>query len=544
MVFEELGFVSHSPEGQFMAARRKRRKEEIEIEVASNSAEENAKESSKNRKMGCKDDENVDPALDMSELKKKSGFFLVLTQLAEESKVMGKKTVVGMKELVAEILIRLPWNDVSRFKSVSRQWLKLISEPSFVAQHQTRNLSLLGFLYNTAKSSQLKFTRITKPETGRLSTYLNLMEQHLPRWPENKCFRILCTSNGLALHLDRVKERAEGVYRIHNPITGETLKLPPSPPIERSKSRFIVYGLAFVPSPHRPYAVAVEISNDGDLDLRINSFSSKARRWESQVYNVTSFIVFPKGYILLGDSPTFLSGCLHWLVKPAAIVAYDIKTKCVSLINIPSSSRIHKNKSRNYLGDCQERLVYVVATADYEFCVWTLDDYYLRKWSVRQRVIIPGGQPSPSPPISRVLGFDPRDSQVMFIKLEGNMYSCHLGKREKKEMLHNIGNTRKRIVPYKLPSSSPPPQDWFSLLFGNLLCQRRSPLSFSLNTNGTEDLNAHGNEMPSELPLISNSSTTDRSSYVFSCMVKLMASQIGSERGSCTHKVKPKFVNW
>ena len=59
----------------------------------------------------------------------------VYTRKRKKKKRAHQQTFELPDEMVWEILIRLPVQSLARFKSVSKAWLAIISDPSFVLAH-------------------------------------------------------------------------------------------------------------------------------------------------------------------------------------------------------------------------------------------------------------------------------------------------------------------------------------------------------------------------------------------------------------------------
>ncbi|KAF8389205.1 hypothetical protein HHK36_025898 [Tetracentron sinense] len=378
-------------------------------------------------------------------------------------------------DVIVYILLRLPRRSIARFKSISKRWHRLISDPSFVSRYETRNISLLGFFYNYLK--HLSFAPVDSSDQSQ-DHHLNTISFELfSRIP----VFILNSSNGLFLYLSWYCSgyREYSYYVVRNPITEEEINFPTDPLREPLLFyRFFVNGFAFDHSSNPPHLIIIELF-DGNNALQINTFSSYTSKWR-----IREQAFLCENFTLSGTS-TFLNGALHWLSPPLGILVYDIKSGHISVITTPDDFSYFWRKEElegvryrfpyRYLGESRERLIYVRISAKAEFFLWTLEDYYQRKLYLSYRVVVDIDVLPRCLLSCPVVGFDRRDPHVVYFNSGKRIFPYDLKNRELKPLHDTIldypATTRFHglVCPYELPRSPPsiPPECYFDAIFGS-----------------------------------------------------------------------------
>lgn len=102
--------------------------------------------------------------------------------------------------------------------------------------------------------------------------------------------------------------------------------------------------------------------------------------------------------------------------------------------------------------------MYIRVTGDFVLSMWVLEKYYEGKWSHARRIVIDGFPPStPSAYFGKVLGFDRKDPNVIYIRLKKTVYSYNIVERVASEMFvisKDYGgedNCFGLIIPYEFP---------------------------------------------------------------------------------------------
>ena len=306
-----------------------------------------------------------------------------------------------LHDLILEILSRLPFRSVCRFKCVSVPWRDLISDP---ANRKTLPQTLAGFLFTTRNGGGAwmhHFAGLPFPSSPAP------VDPSLPFLKQNKYKYIyhVDSVNGLVLSAFFSKETPpvdedEFGYVVCNPATDRWIELPPQPWANTSDAR-----LAFDPAVSSHFHVVKICENILGVEnyvTGVDIFSSRTGAWihgDSRL--VEKFQVFD------WRRSVFFGGMLHLFgrLKPSkesALLVVDMEGKTWKTICLPGYS------------DCgaievsQGCLYYATTTRAYvnikinflatEIKLWCLENYERKEWVLKHSVsideplsIIPGG---------------------------------------------------------------------------------------------------------------------------------------------------------
>ncbi|KAM7502175.1 hypothetical protein LguiB_001079 [Lonicera macranthoides] len=384
------------------------------------------------------------------------------------------------EDIEHHIILRLPPPALARFKCVSVKWRRRLSKPSFINQYKSRNVSLLGFLYNKA-FDRVRFQplllnnnfhhhlqNITQQQQQQqqqqqdFSTIDILMATHSP----DNSYSIVNSSNGLQLlyfsnfsNRDRTRDP---FYVVRNFVTGGVTGIPTFHNVtytSKSKTiRFLVFGFYFDPYAEKPNFTIVEITSDGSLNNgRVRSFKYNSLfpdNWKQKHYKFpTPQLVEGKAqasidddeYYRLSGHSTFLNGSLHWLMEPSGIVAYRLRDEILSFwINIPGDREYCKYSRGGFCG-CINKVVNIVAAA------FVVASTRFGRVGVTPMVSVPAGI------WERVLAFDRTDAHVLYLRVKRTVFSYNIVSRETNkifEISKDYGgqdNCLGFIIPYEFP---------------------------------------------------------------------------------------------
>ncbi|CAL5440747.1 unnamed protein product [Camellia sinensis] len=187
------------------------------------------------------------------------------------------------KLLIEEVFLRLPPPSVARFKSISKWWRRYLSEPPFVDRYEARNLSVLGFFYQT-NYKKLVFRAIpSNPNPNpnpndkssssiSISTGNRLrtgFEGHIGA--SDNTLLVINSSNGLLL---LYYSMPVPYYEVYNPTTGDKVSVRFSYDYETFATRYMVFGFAFDPYSTHPCFTIVDIADTGARKFRVFSMCS------------------------------------------------------------------------------------------------------------------------------------------------------------------------------------------------------------------------------------------------------------------------------
>ena len=216
--------------------------------------------------------------------------------------------VLSNDDLLMEILLRLPILSLQLFKCISKQWLSLITSPSFTLT-RTRIPTL-------DPPSGLFIGRGTYDIYNKYKYDIDFVSFD-PRIPTkrsvlfsfNSKARIRKSCNGLLLcYMSR-----HGKYSIYNPLIGMFKMLPPKHDLYYEINSIDDMNMAFDPTESPCYKVvhvgAMEVDNDDEFmySIRIQTYSS-----ETGVWSVSDDGFFRRSFDAFSDG-IYWNGAIHWL---------------------------------------------------------------------------------------------------------------------------------------------------------------------------------------------------------------------------------------
>ncbi|KAF6148748.1 hypothetical protein GIB67_019356 [Kingdonia uniflora] len=380
----------------------------------------------------------------------KTGGYVPVVENCGKSSSPRLVAIFGSEDILQLTLLRLPWQSVTRFMSVSKRWHQVISSPSLVLEHELLNYQLLGFYRSNTNVWTRRFVPFIPLDEHR-EEYLSRKKKLGRTLDFNAHYLFLnyleCC-NGLILHSYHDDDAKEpDIYLVHNPIADTEAVLPVCPESTQEPSRFNVFGLAFEPSGLPPHFKVLNMF-DVKAGIKVNTFSSITKLWSSGVHDVEPLL--GEDYILSGSS-IFYKGALHWLLNPSGFVAYNIKSRSFTLMKVPGDRDdgycFCKNKIVGrpycvcrslveYWGGC---LAYTRVTMSNELSVWVLEDYYRGKWAKSYNICLKFDLSSRrSLAYGKVVCFNPKVAGVMFINIKNKIFACNTITGELKELLENI----------------------------------------------------------------------------------------------------------
>ncbi|XBH88259.1 hypothetical protein VPH35_075559 [Triticum aestivum] len=145
------------------------------------------------------------------------------------------------REMLQEILVKLPTKDVARCCCVSRLWRSVVSEPSF------RHLHAANYATALSADTEVLFV-LTTCEPGRsdgASIFSMSLGKAMFSFDIPSGYDLANVCNGLLCYVHGSGPEAPAV--VCNPVTGETLALPRAPPLTGTKDKTHLFALGFSP---------------------------------------------------------------------------------------------------------------------------------------------------------------------------------------------------------------------------------------------------------------------------------------------------------
>ncbi|KAA8524974.1 hypothetical protein F0562_011388 [Nyssa sinensis] len=285
------------------------------------------------------------------------------------------------RDVIVDILSRLPVRSLLRFKCVCKSWYDLLKNPNFCAKH----FNQITFHNTTTNSSCFLFTRRQSNANNNYRSVSLLSSNEtfdvpinldIPFLSISKPLRISGTSNGLVcLSVTPVGS----IILLWNPATREFKDLPISP-ISRPQSGPIkvVFGFGFDPN-----------TNDYKV-LRIVYYCYPCNQVEVYSLRTNSWreINTPVQFIIMESScRVFLRGKFHWTALGVGdlngrelIVSFDMRDEEFRHMTLPDI-RHSDDEDFGYgwhlvaLKDCLAVIVYPSDAPNKSFDIWVMNEY-------------------------------------------------------------------------------------------------------------------------------------------------------------------------
>ncbi|GLT97766.1 hypothetical protein SLE2022_153150 [Rubroshorea leprosula] len=269
-------------------------------------------------------------------------------------------------DLISEILVRLPAEGLLRFRSVSKHFRSLLTDPEFVHKHATQANE------NAEHQRLLSVWNTFKPlykinlETATASMSSNALKE-LHWWSSdvgsNEAIIFVGSCNGLVCVSKQ--ENPHNYYSIpnlwlFNPLTRESYKVPPSGPYRQRGPWF--RGFGFDPTT-KDYKI-VRIKRGG-----IEVFSLKTNTWKSGKIQEPCSLSYATPY---PGHVAVVHGALHWDIGQVTtnIASFDLAQENLKDI-MPPQSVVDGN-----IGVLQGHLcVSSVSLPTAMTCVWMMEEY-------------------------------------------------------------------------------------------------------------------------------------------------------------------------
>ncbi|KAL9682709.1 hypothetical protein QQ045_014515 [Rhodiola kirilowii] len=257
------------------------------------------------------------------------------------------------EDVIEDILLRLPIELLIKFKTVSKQWLRLITSDRFAfKQHQVRTFddpSSSSSFFVVHNHFITPVSVAVECGSSALSVRFNNPKIDLPyaaktvNWPMHELFPA-----GFGIYF--LYEQRVGTVSLWNPTTRETKVLPPSPYYLTTTYRAYNYNFGTVDYKDGNFSYKVcrvtsQYANWIDPNTRqdclsLELYSSETKSWKL-IPN------FCSGQFLGCGDCTFncvnLNGRAHWLIRPSEedifINTFDYQTEVFRRVRAPSASR-------------------------------------------------------------------------------------------------------------------------------------------------------------------------------------------------------------
>ncbi|OVA19253.1 F-box domain [Macleaya cordata] len=256
-----------------------------------------------------------------------------------ENSSSSASVIASNSDLLIQILLRLPVKSLLAFKSVSKQWLSLISNSYFVHNHCLQYCpSIPGFFLSKSFhfiNPEFEFIFVdgnvfgSGPSPGSIP--FKTLNSPAGINIKQSCNGLLFCSSVVEWVTDNSYTRIS-TYYVYNPSTMHYKILPPSP-FRKHQSDFGCYvSLAFDPlkSPH--YEVICIWSKDRE-NHQIDIYSSKTDSW--RLCGDDGLFVVNAAIDMFSGSGVFWNGSLHWIGSTGDSVYFDIDRELIRTMPMP-----------------------------------------------------------------------------------------------------------------------------------------------------------------------------------------------------------------
>ncbi|KAL7132806.1 hypothetical protein ABFS83_12G099100 [Erythranthe nasuta] len=277
-------------------------------------------------------------------------------------------------ETLLEILVKIPAKSIFRFKCVSKNWLSLISEPSFFTRYINSRYDSPPFSLVFQSSNTARAHFFVSTEKNTLKNLISLHDQ-IP------LLKIESTNNDLILY--RSENSHQAVFLLANPFTKQFISLPMHSKRRSSGPTGLISNVEDGITSYNVVRVIIKSS------LNLEIFSSEKGEWtnfKAVINNCTSKVEFDARPCVA------FKGVLHWICnKTRAVLAYDPCGKNYSFcrfISVPNGA-YHMNGKNAILGVSGGNLCYFemsgISIQDYNlpaWKLWVMKDYERGEWSL------------------------------------------------------------------------------------------------------------------------------------------------------------------
>ncbi|KAF7076892.1 hypothetical protein CFC21_081494 [Triticum aestivum] len=281
----------------------------------------------------------------------------------------------------AEILSRVPYRSLCRFRCVSKAWRVLCSHRA-IQRRVPQTLS--GFFHTHHSDGGLRFSNLSGGGAPLVDASLPFLRR---RYASVKLEQ--CSSSLLLCKCRESEEDEECDYVVCNPMTRQWTVLPPivwqdeedgEPVYFRVVQPFLGFDPAF-PSRFVVFSPLVEVCDD------VAIYSSETGRWtRNSEWGDNS------EYPSFSAECAFLNGMMHFLhlvIEEPLIAVVDTEGDVCGEITLPEGM---EDASSGYssIGYSQGKLhAWYMHPHYYELSVWVLEDYASEKWTLKHTVDVP-----------------------------------------------------------------------------------------------------------------------------------------------------------
>ncbi|XP_065871766.1 F-box protein At5g07610 [Euphorbia lathyris] len=288
---------------------------------------------------------------------------------------LSAEKIASHDDLLLQILVRLPIKSLLKFKSVSKHWLSLITNPHFSRRGY---LSHCGLFLDTWSRATYQFDFIDLHCNHSDPPLKTLTCVDYP--PEMK---IIQSCNGLLLCCSIPSSKSATNYYVCNPTTKQHSVIPPLTPVGEISGPF----LAFDPLKSPDYKViCIHQFQIEEPNYQIEIYSSKSGKWR------LSEASFRLDFDIGMHGGVFWNGGIHWYTDSGPCLYFDVDEEEIKEMAMPSPIPDDWYRRRvRYFGESRGhlQLIEIYHPPSTQFDVWEMENDR-SGWSVKYRVNLDG----------------------------------------------------------------------------------------------------------------------------------------------------------
>uniref|UniRef100_A0ACD5W448 Uncharacterized protein n=1 Tax=Avena sativa TaxID=4498 RepID=A0ACD5W448_AVESA len=276
---------------------------------------------------------------------------------------------------LAEILSRVPYRSLCRFKCVSKPWLALCSDPD-IRKRSPQTLS--GFFQRrTHGMDGVRFRNLSGRGPPMVDASLPFLRKSYEVVNFGHCCGGLVLCRCWKSDPREFEDEAGFNLVVCNPATEKWTKLPPCPMEELHLLDESKQYLGFDPAVPSRFVVFLHLLNE------VAIYSSDTGRW-TVVQSGWIFEPRAMGYL----ESVFLNGTMHLLTSKSSILRVDTEGEVCRKIDIPGNVR--QSCADPSIGHSQGCLYawYVDNPNTCQLFVWALEEYGSASWTLKHTVNI------------------------------------------------------------------------------------------------------------------------------------------------------------
>lgn len=289
---------------------------------------------------------------------------------------LSAETIANNDDLLTQILLRLPFKSLLRFKCVSKRWLSLISNPLFYFRLNPSNSPRALLAQRSLVNFEFDFIELDSNHSNPPFNTLNFFNH-------TSVIEVIQSSNGLLLCGSFCRYSRKQRYYICNPTTKQWKLLPPLTQVGETAGLY----LAFDPKKSPYYKVICVHQDDiSEPEYRILTYSPEIGQWRASS-TATFNLPFDVGFY----GGVFWNGSVHWYTDSGPSVRFDVEQEKIEEMPMPPTPDDWYRRRVKYFNESKGHLllieIYTPPSTQFNVCEMKRE---YSGWDVKYRVNLEG----------------------------------------------------------------------------------------------------------------------------------------------------------